>query len=174
VDVLHRFADSVKAFRASEKEIATKRQSEFDAQTLGVVTDWAKRFKSMRNDAALEQGIRAWWRGAPNSTVVNPLLSIKFIQPSYEIARNALDVVLRKTVDALYVYRMKNDGKCYVQWRSFGYEALGGGTFSDEVKDWVKKDLVGFDYYPRFIALAGDRKISAGVGYEVQCTAFGG
>lgn len=43
--------------------------------------------------------------------------------------------------------------KCYIQWRSFGYESLGGGTFSPDMEMWT---------YDRRIPMAGGRKILAG------------
>src|SRR5258708_33203229 len=132
VNDLNSFESSVKLLLAKNKEIGKEREKEnkkvFDAQTKGVVTNWIKNYKSKKVDPKLEKGILAWWSGSPGAVVINPILQVYFLQPDFNYARNEFGIVLNKTVDTLYVFKMKNDGKCYAVWRSFGYESLGGGS----------------------------------------------
>ena len=75
---------------------------------------------------------------------------------------------MRKTVDAVIVFKLKSNGTCRMRWNSFGYESLGGGAFSDEVKSWVKRDDYGHPYH---LKLPG-RMVDSGTEYEVDCAAF--
>ena len=109
------------------------------------------------------------WR---HTAVVNPILRVVFLEPNYEVTRNEFGVVLRKTVDAMIIFKVKSSGQCHMRWHSFGYESMGGGAFSDEVKPWEKQERIGFDFYPQHILLPGDRKIYAGREYVVDCDAF--
>lgn len=173
VDALNSFESSVKSFLAKEAEAAKVREKDekviFDAQTKGVITNWIKNYSSKRADPALEKAILQWWKGSSGAVVINPILRIYFLQPTYEITRNQFGEVLRKTVDSLYIYKQKSDGKCYMQWRSFGYESLGGGTFSTEMGNWIKRSSLG---YPDLIRMDSGREINTGSQYEVACTPF--
>lgn len=173
-DHLVSFESDVDAYLQKRKELETQKQADFDSQTKGVTTEYVKNLRSQRTDPLLEKGIRAWWKGPPDATVINPLLRTIFTQSTYEIVRNDFGNVLRKTVDAVYVFKRKSNGKCYANWRSFGYESLGGGTSGDEVKAWTKQDQAGFGYYARFYTMPGNRKFLAGSDHEVDCAPFGG
>ena len=168
---LNQFEQLVKIYNQKQDDIAKQKQGEFDSQTKGVLTDWIKNFQSRRSDPVLEKGIRSWWNGPAGTVVVNPMLRVVFLQPSYEVTRNEFGEVLRKTVDTIIVFKMK-DGPCRMRWNSFGYESLGGGTFSDEVKQWTKQVQVGMGYYSEHILAPGNREINAGREYEVECAAF--
>lgn len=172
IEDLKRFAALKKSFEAKIDAEDKAKQNDFDSQTKGVVTDYVKNFKSKRVDPALEKGILAWWRGAPDATVINPILHIYFLNPDYEYVRNEYGILLHKMLSTMYVFKMKDSGKCFVNWRSFGYESIGGGAFENETKAWIKKEAIGFDYYPLFLRLPGDRKLYAGRDYEVDCSAF--
>ncbi|MEP7077360.1 MAG: hypothetical protein ABI878_16260 [Acidobacteriota bacterium] len=157
---LSSFQTSVRSF---EKTKGSNEKIVFDAQTKGVITSWTKNYTSRRVDPALERGIVKWWKGPDPTKIPDPILHIYFLEPNYEIARNAFGEVLRKTVDALILWKERTGSKCYIQWRSFGYESLGGGTFSTEMEMWT---------LDRDIPMAGGRKILAGSWYAVDCAPF--
>lgn len=158
-----RWHDYNSLFLNREAAADKQKQNAFDLETKGVVTDWVKNYRSKRVDPTLERGIVKWWKGPDPSTMVDPILRIYFLEPTYEITRNAFGEVLRKTVDALIVWKERTGSKCQIQWRSFGYESLGGGTFSPDMQMWT---------YDRHIPMAGGRKILAGSWYEVDCAPF--
>ncbi|MGH9818553.1 MAG: hypothetical protein ACRD43_00180 [Pyrinomonadaceae bacterium] len=158
-----RWRDYNSLFLSREAAADKQKQNEFDLETKGVVTDWVKNFRSKRVDPALERGIVKWWKGPDPTKIPDPILHIYFLEPNYEIARNAFGEVLRKTVDTLILWKERTGSKCLIQWRSFGYESLGGGTFSPDMEMWT---------YDRDIPMAGDRKILAGSWYEVDCAPF--
>jgi len=43
----------------------------------------------------------------------------------YQIVRSYTGQVLNKNITG--IIKFKQNGKCYIQWRDFGYECLGGG-----------------------------------------------
>ena len=157
------FKASVRSF---EKTKDANDKTLFDSQTKGVITSWIKAYTSKRADPALEKSIMQWWKGAG---MLNPILRIYFLQAGYDIVRNEFGVILRKTIPALYVFKSKADGKCYMEWRSFGYESLGGGTFSTEMGNWINRSSLG---YPDIIRMDGGREINTGDQYEVDCAPF--
>jgi hypothetical protein len=162
-------ADARLAF-AQLKEAEARRAGALTDQRREAVTRWASSQVSKRKDPALENAILAWWRGDTKpEDVVNTILRISFLHPNYEFTRNDIGVVLRKTVDTLFVFRNKEKQKCFAQWRSFGYEALGGGAFSDELDNWIKRDYLGSYYY---ITLNDGPHIEASVDQEVDCAPF--
>ncbi len=169
---LNQFEQLVKIYNQKKENDDKKEQAVFDSQTKGVITDWVKNFSSRRIDPVLAKGINRWWNGPPGTAVVNPILRVVFLEPNYEVTRNEFGVVLRKTVDAMIIFKVKSSGQCHMRWHSFGYESMGGGAFSDEVKPWEKQERIGFDFYPQHILLPGDRKIYAGREYVVDCDAF--
>lgn len=150
-------------FLEREAVAGKQKQTAFDSETKVVVTEWLKNFSSRRVDPALEKNIVKWWKGPDPTKIPDPIVHIYFLEPNYEIARNAFGEVLRKTLDALILWKDRNGSKCHIQWRSFGYESLGGGTFSSEMEMWT---------FDRDIPMAGGRKILAGSWYEVDCTPF--
>jgi len=160
----------------NEKADATAekiQKQKFESETKGVVTDFIKNYQSQVKDPVIEKGIQLWWRGGDaNAVIINPLLRIYHMQSVYEYPRNDLGVVLRKTKDAIILYKKKSENKCYIQWRSYGFESLGGGAFSDDMNSWVKTYLSGFNYYPSYLVLPGERKIYSGTEYEVDCAPF--
>ena len=80
---------------------------------------------------------------------------------NYNIFRNERGDVIDKNIHAIIKYQL--NGKCYVQWDAFGYEALGGGVFS--------KDLTVYSVTGRVWATgAGDTvELNEGVAYEIDC-----
>ncbi len=157
------FQTSVRSF---EKMKDANDKTVFDSQTKGVITNWIKNYTSKRVDPTLEKSILQWWKGAG---MINPILRIYFLQAGYDVVRNEFGVILRKTIPALYVFKSKADGKCHMEWRSFGYESLGGGTFNTEMGNWIDRSSLG---YPNIIRMGGGHEIDTGSVYEVECAPF--
>ena len=88
------------------------------------------------------------------------------MQSGYEFTRNEYGVVLRKTIDTILLLKNKKEGRCYIQWRSLGYESLGGNGFDTEVGAWIKQERIGFGYSRVSLNFPGNRKIIAGIDYE--------
>jgi hypothetical protein len=147
------------------KDAETKSNNEWDAETKKIITAYVSGHRSQRADPQLEKAIRAWWRGAPTTVVINPMLRVDFVKTDYEYTRNEFGIVLRKSIDAFYVFKLKKDGKCYVSSRSFGYESLGGGAFGAELKAWLPNSV---------IRLANSREIERDNEYEIDCAVVGG
>lgn len=116
----------------AEKTSSDEARAKDKARAPEVINNYAKNFKSKRIDPTLEKGVIKWWNG--NGSTVNPGIRILFIQPEFRIVRNDLGVVLHKIIDGLIVY--SKDGKCYVMWKGFAYESLGGGAFDGTVRVW--------------------------------------
>ena len=70
--------------------------------------------------------------------------------------------MLNKNIPALIKYQL--NGKCFVQWRAFGYEALGGGNFSKDLSTYNKND-----YFLQAAGAGGSLRLEAGVIYEIDC-----
>ncbi len=170
-DELNRFTSLIKSYQdtdlvvesAKAEEVYNAKQKELNAQTKSVVTEYMKTYKTKRVDPTLEKAIRQQWN-AENDGVTNPLLRIYFMDPNYSFFRNEFGIIMRKTVTTSIVYKWKKTGLCYMQWRWYGYESLGGGAFNDEIKYWT-----GDSYLTNF---PENRKIIAGTNYEVDCAAF--
>lgn len=147
----------------------TSSPSAEEIKTREIITDWVKGLRSQRNDPALEKDIRKWWQGPDPANKPDPILRIIYLQPNYAIERNQYGEVLRKHVDTLILWSSKDRNKCHIQWRSFGYDSLGGGAFSDEMQGFMKREFIGFDYYRVNLNLPGNTQIQTGVHYEVNC-----
>lgn len=119
-----------------------------------VVTAYVRGLRSRREDPALTADIRKWSR--------NTTTKVYIIDPDYYITRNYRGEVLNKNIPALIKYQL--NGKCYVQWRAFGYEALGGGNFSKDLGTYNKND-----YFLQATGAGGSLRLEAGVTYEVDC-----
>lgn len=119
-----------------------------------VVTAYVRSLRSRREDPTLTSDIRKWSR--------NTTTTVYIIDPDYYITRNYRGEVLNKNIPALIKYRL--NGKCYVQWRAFGYEALGGGNFSKDLSTFNKND-----YFLQATGAGGSLRLDAGVVYEVDC-----
>lgn len=129
-------------------------------RTPEVINNYAKNFKSKRTDPELEKGIVKWWNG--DGSTVNPGIKIYFIQPEFIIVRNNLGVVLHKTVEGLILY--PKNGKCYVMWKKFAYESLGGGVFDKTVRVWSNPSG---NYYT-----IDGIEFDVNTSYEVNCSAL--
>ncbi len=118
-----------------------------------IATAYIRNLHSRMNDPKLISDIKKWSNNA-TTTVFIP-------EASYTIGRNALGVPLDKTVMAFIKYH--KDGKCYIMWAIFGYEALGGGRFS--------KDMTTFTSTYHYINVpgVGEMQLNPGEAQEVAC-----
>jgi len=144
------------------KAADAKADSDELAGRLGIMTKWVKSLTSKRSDPALEKAIRA--------SDSAPILRIVFLTPGYDIIRNDLGIVMRKTIKTVYVYKWPQSGKCYAHWTGYGYESLGGGAFNTDLGNWR-----GFEDDGRHVAelnVPGTNGFPSGDNWEVDCAAF--
>lgn len=122
-------------------------------------TAFVRKYTDARDDPRLAQDIFKWW----SSTVpaASPMLKVVACSSDYDIVRNTYGIVTSKQACALLVHKRASGGKCFVQWRKFGYESLGGGAFDTQLKNWTPSDLA--------FTIAGE-KLDAGKPYEVDCS----
>lgn len=125
-----------------------------DARNKKIVTAYIRGFRSRRSDATLASDIRKWSR--------NTTTTVYIVDADYYITRNYRGEVLNKNIPAIIKYHV--DGKCYIQWRAFGYEALGGGNFSKDLYTYNKND-----YFLQATGAGGSLRLDPGVAYEVDC-----
>ena len=128
-----------------------------DAQ-FNTISNFVKDFKSKKGDAVLTGDITKWWNG--DGKVVNPLLKVYIANSDYTVDRNEFGVILNKHVTALLVYKWAADGLCYVKWLHFGYENIGGSSYSTALKSWAPTDLA---------FSMGDQKLNANTPYVLDC-----
>lgn len=159
------YDDLFKARANAEKQ---KEDAVAGERTKVIVTDWVKTLRSKRTDSALEKDIMKWWRGPDPSKIADPVIRIYFLEPNYEIARNEFGIVIRKTVDALILWKDRNAANCHIQWRSFGYQSLGGAAFNTEMEAWTLAN----NGYPRYYQLTEGREVRTGAWYDVDCASF--
>lgn len=143
--------------RAEADEVTNKKAA---------LTAWVKSLVSKRQDPALEKAIKA--------SDPSPIPFLVFLQPTYDIIRNDIGVVLRKTIQTLYVYKWAQNGKCFAHWSSFGYESLGGGAFNSDLGRW--NVMYGKTGYSSGILIPGvkDYYFYSGSNQEVECLPFTG
>lgn len=159
--------DALNTFEAAAKPYFQKQRSgainDYESHTRTLTTDFVKNLKSRRADPALERDIMKWWKGPDPAKIPDPVIGIYFLMGDYEYARNDYGTVLRKTLDALILWKERTGTKCWVQWRSFGYESLGPGVFDKSMGVWTKDSNLPLPEY---------RSIKAGAWNEVDCGPF--
>ena len=148
---------AMKQGETEQAEIEANKAKE-KIRAVEVINNYAKNFKSKRIDPALENGVVKWWNG--NGSIINPGINIYFLQPDFKIVRNDLGIVLHKTLAGLIIY--PKNGKCYVMWKQFAYESLGGGVFDQTVRVWE---------YPKgnYYTIEGI-EFDVNTSYEVSCS----
>ena len=139
---------------AANQAAAEKANKKDIAETKAILSGYLKGLRSKLSDPVLERKIVKWSH--------NPDTRVYLAADHYSIVRNALGVVLRKTITGVIVYPL--DGKCYLQWRTFGYESLGGGQFSTDLSTYNSSD-----YTFRASGPAGSKDLEMGTDYEVNC-----
>ena len=160
VDALNTFEAMAKPYGEKQRE---QRNNDYEARTKAVTTEYVKNLRSRRVDPALEKEIMKWWKGPDPTKIPDPVIRIYFLMDEYHYTRNDYGTVLRKTIDALILWKERTGTKCWVQWRSFGYESPGPGLFEANMRMWTRDDAIGLPEY---------RKIQAGAWSEVDCTPF--
>ena len=160
VDALNTFESMAKSYGANQRSNAI---SDYESRTRSLTTDFVKNLRSRRVDPVLESDIMKWWKGPDPAKIPDPVIGIYFLMGDYEYARNYYGTVLRRTIDALILWKERTGTKCFIQWRSFGYESLGPGVFDKSMGVWTKDSNLPLPEY---------RKIQAGAWSEVDCTPF--
>jgi hypothetical protein len=95
------------------------------------------------------------WFGKPGATAY-------VMDNSYQIVRSYTGQVLNKNITG--IIKFKQNGKCYIQWRDFGYECLGGGQFSPDITAYNRPG-----YTIKATSPAGTLSLQEGVNYEIDC-----
>jgi hypothetical protein len=92
-----------------------------------ILNAFAQHCTSQRTNPALVRDVIKW-SGLATITVY-------IASNSYYYMRSYSGIVLREYIPIVYKYHYKN--KCYLQYRMLGYEALNGGNFSTDLKDYI-------------------------------------
>ena len=148
----------VLAFRDSIKTvIETAIKAEKDATgalTRRILNAYAAKLRSVRDDPTLEKDMIKWF-GRPGATAY-------VLDNGYQIVRSYTGQVLNKNITG--IIKFKQHGKCYIQWRDFGYECLGGGKFSPDITAYNRTG-----YTIKATSPAGTLSLQEGVNYEIDC-----
>jgi hypothetical protein len=126
-----------------------------------LMTKWVADRISKRTDPALEKAIQA--------SNQSPILRIVFLTPGYDIIRNDLGIVVRKSIRTLYVYKWIKTGKCYAYWYSYGYESLGGAAFNTDLGSW--RVFTDDGSHVAELNVPGTNGFPSGDSWEVDCAA---
>jgi hypothetical protein len=119
-----------------------------------IVTAYIRGLQSKRSDPTLIRDIKKW---SGNETTV-----VYVVDANYYITRNYRGEVLNQNIPAIIKYHL--NGKCFIQWRAFGYEALGGGSFAKDLNTYNKNDT-----YLMATGAGGSLRMDPGVAYEIDC-----
>lgn len=150
-----RIKDSVRAVVvAINSAQRSKNDAAAAAQNKKIVTAYIRSIHSKRSDPTLVSDIKKWSQNATTTVYI--------VDADYYITRNYRGEVLNKNIPALIKYHL--NGKCFVQWRAFGYEALGGGSFTKDLYTYNKQD-----YYLQATGAGGSLRLEPGVAYEIDC-----
>ena len=145
------FRDSIKT--VIETAIKTSQDAN-TALTKKIINTFAANLHSFREDPTLQKDI-VKWAGRPGTTAY-------IMDNNYQIVRSYTGQVLNKNITGIIKFRQK--GKCYIQWRDFGYECLGGGVFSTDLTVYSRS---GFTVKAR--SRDGSVDMREGVSYEIDC-----
>ncbi len=143
-----------KGVYAANKKVSDEEHRKDVVLTKKILSGYLASIHSRRSDPVLARQIVKW---SGNSTTV-----VYLMQENYSIIRNAFGEVLRKTIVGLIKYH--TDGKCYLQWRTFGYESVGGGQFSSDMSTYNTTN-----YTFNASSSAGTTRMEEGQAYEVGC-----
>ena len=146
---------------AEEKALQSQKKAELDRTAR---TDYILGCKSRRTDPDLESDMKTFLERDGTRTVT----AVGLRMPDYEIVRNALGAVLRKTIDTTVLFKLKSNGEYRIRWESYGYEFLGGSVFNEDLNAWVKQHREGFGFYPDTFLMPNQSEISAGRDYTID------
>jgi hypothetical protein len=133
--------------RSESSQVATARNKK-------IVTAYVKSLQSKRSDPSLIHDIKKWSN--------NETATVYVVDAAYYITRNYRGEVLNENIPAIIKYHL--NGKCFIQWRAFGYEALGGGVFGKDLNTYNKNDM-----YIQAAGAGGSLRLEQGVAYEIDC-----
>jgi hypothetical protein len=147
--------DSLKtAIAAVVDKQSAARSAVVNANNKKIMTAYIRNLQSKRSDPTLVRDIKKW---SQNTTT-----TVYIVDAGYYITKNVYGQVLNKNIPAIIKYHL--NGKCFVQWRAFGYEALGGGAFSTDLNTYNKPDE-----FIHATGAGGWVNMDQGVAYEVDC-----
>lgn len=146
------------SLRSIVEGIVNRQQAEdnrvADARNKKIVTAYIRGVHSRRDDPVLVSDIKKWSR--------NNTTKVYIVDAQYYITRNYRGDVLNKNIPAIIKYQL--NGKCFVQWRAFGYEALGAAKFTTDLYTYNKND-----FYIQASGPDGSLRLEEGVAYEIEC-----
>jgi hypothetical protein len=129
-----------------------------------IISAYIFNLRSRKNQPQLESEIIGYWKAHWQNTAISTVI---VADQDFIIVRNALGVVLRKTIKA-WVVVQQND-QCYMEWGTYGYESLGAGVFSKELKVWGPQT----EYTDSTITAStneGSTHLHAGDKFPVDCS----
>jgi hypothetical protein len=144
---------------AEKNALVAGQRAERERPLIAARTAFVASYIAPRDDPRLRQDIEKWWKGS--GAGVSALLKVVACSSDYDIVRNVYGIVTSKQSCVLLAHKRNSDGKCFVQWRKFGYESLGGGAFDNQVKNWSPDNLE--------FTMSGE-KLDAGKTYELDCS----
>ncbi len=124
------------------------------ARSRQIVTAYIRGLQSKRSDPTLVRDIKKWSN--------NETTTVYVVDANYYITRNYRGETLNENIPAIIKYHLNN--KCYIQWRAFGYEALGGGVLGKDLNTYNKNDV-----YIQATGAGGSLRLDPGVAYEIDC-----
>jgi hypothetical protein len=146
------------AYRDSVKAVIEKVTQANDnadaARTKRIINAYAANLRSVRDDPTLQKDMIKW-AGRPGTTAY-------IMDNNYQIVRSYTGLVLNKNITGIIKFRQ--NGKCYIQWRDFGYECLGDGKFSTDLSIFNRAG-----YTIKATSPQGSLSLAEGVNYEIDC-----
>ncbi|HEX3934252.1 MAG TPA: hypothetical protein VHW43_06200 [Puia sp.] len=124
------------------------------ARNRKILAAYMRGLQSKRSDPTLIRNIKIWSN--------NETTTVYIVDANYYITRNYRGEMLNENIPAIIKYHL--NGKCYIQWRAFGYEALGGGAFGKDLNTYNKNDA-----YILATGAGGSLRMDPGVAYEIDC-----
>jgi hypothetical protein len=148
----------VLAFRDSIKtviETAIKAQKDANgALSRRILNSFAANLRSYRDDPTLQKDMIKW-SGKPGTLAY-------IMDDNYQFIRSYTGQVLNKNITG--IIKFKQNGKCYIQWRDFGYECIGDGKFSTDLSIFNRAGYTIIAASPQ-----GRLSLAEGVSYEIDC-----
>ncbi len=132
-----------------------------NSRNKAILTSYIGSIRPGKKDPAFEASITKYWAvNNPSAAVYKVIL----VDGDLFVVKNELGITLRKNMAAWVLY--KQNGKCYMQWHNYGYEALGGGVFGKELNQWQMSSLT---YYLTANTNKGSLNLFSGETYEIDC-----
>jgi len=148
----------VLAFRDSIKVVIEKtNKGNAEANTARsklILNTYATNLRSVRDDPTLQKDMIKWAK-IPGTTAY-------IMDNNYQFVRSYTGQVLNKNITG--IIKFKQNGKCYIQWRDFGYECIGDGKFSTDLTIFNRSGYTIIARSPQ-----GSLSLAEGVSYEIDC-----